>query len=293
MASTAVALLTVSVDFLPTNAIIETWDEIQAREAAKVQARDIPPIITNVRPPYPFKSNVAFVCFDLECWEHDNRVVTEIGVSSFDTRGIANIPPGDFGKNWYPKIYSRHFRIREKYHFYNSDFVSGCPDDFRFGKSEFICEADAARFMESCFRPPFFMPNLADPLVQSNDADNGPEDQRTVVIVGHDVDNDIRSLSRLGFQAKGMENLHPRQPIIDTQSLFRAFTDKWDPQSLGNVLKHFDILPVALHNAGNDAAYTMQALLAIAVCSASVRGSKHLQIPMYKEAQEETKRSGW
>ena len=58
---------------------------------------------------------------------------------------------------------------------------------------------------------------------------------------------------------------------IDTAAMFRAYSRDTNPTSLGRILYHFDMSGWHLHNAGNDAVYTVWAILAIAVKSASER----------------------
>ncbi|TKA74427.1 hypothetical protein B0A55_06209 [Friedmanniomyces simplex] len=56
--------------------------------------------------------------------------------------------------------------------------------------------------------------------------------------------------------------------------MFKSYTRDNNATSLGRVLLHFDIDGWYLHNAGNDAVYTMQALLAIAMRAATETGSE-------------------
>jgi hypothetical protein len=79
------------------------------------------------------ESNVVFVCVDVEAYEHNTRLITEIGIASLDTSDIKSLIPGDGGENWMTKIRARHFRINEHKHMNNTEFVSGCADKFEFG----------------------------------------------------------------------------------------------------------------------------------------------------------------
>ena len=60
---------------------------------------------------------------------------------------------------------------------------------------------------------------------------------------------------------------------MDTRSMFQAYTHDPNPTSLGRILASFDLVGWHLHNAGNDAVYTLWALLAMAIASAVERGS--------------------
>lgn len=141
--------------------------------------------------------------------------------------------------------------------------MQGCAGDFKFGESEFVSLEEAPKVIATCFRPPFSGTKEYDESVT-----------RKIVLVGHDFSNDIRYLERLGYAVQNLSSLHPTHPVIDTQALYRAHTRNRDPESLGNVLAGMEITPWSLHNAGNDAAYTMQAMLAIAVKSAGERDSR-------------------
>jgi len=90
------------------------------------------------------------------------------------------------------------------------------------------------------------------------------------VLVGHDVKNDVSMLRKLGFDVYNMPGLI----TLDTAVIYRAYKGLWNSVSLGSVLEELAIEPWFLHNAGNDAVYTLQALIGLAVRSASERGLK-------------------
>ncbi len=85
--------------------------------------------------PAPFirDSSVRFVCIDVEAYEKNTNIVTEIGLAILDTEHIMDIPPGDDGKSWFPEIKTFHFRIAEYSYMVNSEYVRGCPNSFNFG----------------------------------------------------------------------------------------------------------------------------------------------------------------
>lgn len=89
----------------------------------------------NVEEPAPFikDSSVRFVCVDIEAYERNNKLVTEVGLAILDTEDIMDIPPGNDGENWFSQIKTFHFRINEYSHLVNSEFVAGCPYAFNFG----------------------------------------------------------------------------------------------------------------------------------------------------------------
>lgn len=52
---------------------------------------------------------------------------------------------------------------------------------------------------------------------------------------------------------------------VDTATMWRYHTRENNPRSLGVILAELGIVGWNLHNAGNDAAYTLQAMIGIAI----------------------------
>lgn len=83
----------------------------------------------------------------------------------------------------------------------------------------------------------------------------------------------------MGYDVSNLSNIHESLPFVDTHNLNRAIMRLKDPtpgrvfnpEKLAIVLEKFDITPFGLHNAGNDAVFTMQAMIAMAVESATNR----------------------
>ncbi len=78
-------------------------------------------------------STVLFVAIDVEAWEKNHDLITEVGIATLDTADIANVAPGDGGKDWFPLIRARHVRIKENSWAENNHYVHGCADRFSFG----------------------------------------------------------------------------------------------------------------------------------------------------------------
>lgn len=87
-------------------------------------------------------------------------------------------------------------------------------------------------------------------------------DQRNIVIVGHDVKQDIAYFTELGLDLRFLGGL--AEPV-DTQDIHQAWRGSTNGRSLGAVLNDLDIAHKHLHNAGNDAHYTLCAMLGIAL----------------------------
>lgn len=210
----------------------------------------------DVTKPVPFEqeSSVIFVCVDIEAYEKNHRLITEIGIATLDSADIASIVPEERGANWFSAIRARHFRIKEYGHLNNTEYLQGCADMFRFGTSEWIKIADAPKSVADCFKPPFSNPLSLSPTDLSQ--------KRNIVLVGHDLPQDIAFLRQLGYDPGNLSNL---LECTDTAHMYRAFRREPHNSGLGKVLADLDIAGWDLHNAGNDAVYTLQAMVAISV----------------------------
>ena len=224
---------------------------------------------------YPFNQGVVFICVDVESFERDHRIITEIGISSLDTNDIVKLPPGEGGKIWMSQIRARHFRIKEYAHLHNQEFIVGCADRFEksFGTSEFITIKEAPQIVAACFRPPFSKVNLPtsqlgistelrNPNRGLHEGSNTLEDvdsslpesaitedgkaKRKIVLVGHDTKTDINYLHKLGYDVTTLSNL---LEAVDTVDLFRAWTHNQNPTNLGSVLLELGMAGWNLHNA--------------------------------------------
>jgi hypothetical protein len=116
-----------------------------------------------------------------------------------------------------------------------------------------------------------------------------PQD-RLILLVGHGVKADIEYFSKLGSAAFSPEvpsvsyppasidtsTLQPRiargakvrssiGDVLDTASLYKVLTGETNQKSLAALLLEYDIIGWDLHNAGNDARYTLEALLGMII----------------------------
>ncbi|KAF2502691.1 hypothetical protein BU16DRAFT_533021 [Lophium mytilinum] len=242
-----------------------SWEELQKAQANRKAVLTVPAHDPEQLCPWPCDASVIFICVDVEAWERDNSKITEVGISILDTLDLEGIAPGINGENWLSKIRDRHFIIREHSHLHNTEFVTGCVNAFEFGDSERISLSDAAQIIESCFRPPYSAPSDHPAASASDDAAH----KRNLIFLGHDAGNDVRYLQKLGFNPLSLPNM---LEILDTADMYRAWKREANPRSLGTILYEFDIAGWNLHNAGNDARYTLQCMMAIAVKEASLRG---------------------
>ena len=109
--------------------------------------------------------------------------------------------------------------------------------------------------MANCFKPPFSKPD-ENTIVE----ENAPK--RNIIFVGHGVGADITYLKSIGYDIYNLSNL---QEIVDTALMWQALKRELSPRSLGGILVELDITGWNLHNAGNDAVYTLQAMIGISI----------------------------
>lgn len=79
------------------------------------------------------EKSVVFVAIDLEAYELDQSMITEVGLAVLDTEDIANVAPGEGRKNWFDRIKARHIRVKENRWALNSIHVQGRAEYFDFG----------------------------------------------------------------------------------------------------------------------------------------------------------------
>lgn len=265
------------------------------------------PFDVNKPAPFPFSGEPIFICVDVESNEHRHDQITEIGVSVLDTLDLVGVPPGEGGKNWISRIRSRHFRITERSYIVNKDYVAGCPDRFEFGQSEWVSIRDAAKVLDECFQPPYSAHVAftvggeekdgsrkrvtTEASIQETSKDMQTENAipeyklrpRNILFLGHDIRTDISYLQTLGSTVFGdtpealysssaadKSSMAPQPNFLealDTATLFRVLKRDTAPRSLAHVLLDLGITGWFLHNAGNDARYTMEAMIRIALKS--------------------------
>lgn len=207
----------------------------------------------------PFESDVIFIAIDVEAKERSSSDITEVGVATLDTRDLHGIPHAGNGKEWFKHIRGRHFRTLEHKDHVNHEFIKGCPDKFQFGASEIVSKDDLPKVLTSCFHEPFS--RLGGTTTAEQEMPAGTE-RRNIVIVGHDVGADVRYCRKMGFDIYNRGNLID---TVDTAQMHRMHTQDPNPRSLGQALLDCGIDGWNLHNAGNDAVYTLQTMLALAI----------------------------
>ncbi|KAM0363428.1 hypothetical protein HYE67_007568 [Fusarium culmorum] len=191
----------------------------------------------------PDGHDIVFICVDVEAIERKPNPISEVGISILDTRDIKGVHPKDAGRGWWPMIKTHHLRVHEYASLRNYQFVKGCPDSFDFGNSVFPYKDELQEVIMSIFNPYL-------------------SSQREIVVVGHDVRQDIAYFNDIGIDLRALAGL--REPV-DTQGMHQAWCSSTNGRGLVTVLNDLNIPNKNLHNAGNDAHYTLCAMLGIAV----------------------------
>lgn len=122
----------------------------------------------------------------------------------------------------------------------------------------------------------------------------GPK-KRNILLVGHGINTDLDYLSKLNSSifstaaslsnsaatyptqkqinlsgldsqaSRGAAGLNAIKAALDTATLYQVLNDDPNPKSLATILYDMDIRAFYLHNGGNDARYTLEALIALAI----------------------------
>lgn len=208
----------------------------------------------------PRPKDALIVSIDTESERHGLKEhAVEIGVTILDTRDIYDVKPGPFARDWIDKTKTYHYVVdktrrpvgRMRACFFAKDFF-GSPASVR------------TRLVDT---------------VKQHFHNQGSAD-RKLILVGHSVLGDVRELRHCpDMQLDLTTNLTPEIPIsmiFDTVTLAHQaiIAGAYIPsRRLGKLVNWLGVHPqfrrgrgvLGWHNAGNDAAYTMMALLMLAV----------------------------
>jgi len=215
------------------------------------------PIDPSLPTSFAFDQSVVFVSVDVESYEKAHHKITEIGVATLDTRDLVGVAPGADGKDWQKIIKARHFRIKEHKHLVNHEFVAGHPEGFDFGDTTFVSLEEAPAYVAACFKQPFGVHTTNTPVetVKSMIDELDFNEKRRIILLGHDTLSDIHYLQQLGFDPLKVDNI--LEPL-DTAKIYQAWRREQNPTNLGRIMANFGVAAWKLHNAGNDAVYTVR-----------------------------------
>lgn len=200
------------------------------------------------------RRNSILFALDIEGFESNQNIITEIGISIFDPR--ENLP--EFGLMT-PILHNYHLIVSEYLTLRNKNFLSDLKDCYLLGESLILTYEQCTTFIQSLIN--FYM------LPKT-------EEDKTWgrCFVGHGISNDLTWLRSMNVELPTkMKDISFRyQPsrtletayIIDTSKFHQIlYGDMYG--SLGKLLKLYNIPHSYMHNAGNDAYYTLQLLLTI------------------------------
>lgn len=223
----------------------------------------ISPVNVDVPAPWPYPDGPIFFSVDVEWKERNATQVTEIGISILDTQELRGRHPGLHGTKWMNKIRSHHLRVSEYRFHRNKDFCSGCPNNFNYGNSEFVESAKLGKRIDDFFLPPY----------DGRTVDRSPKaEKRNLIYLGHNTKQDLEQLAAVGSEifSKILFNgtRATFEEVLDTALLYQGLRNDAQLTSLENMMAGLNTWTRDLHNGGNDARYTMMALVMIALDAA-------------------------
>lgn len=177
----------------------------------------------------------ALFCIDVEAFEKDVSKVTEIGICIYDPTNQKNAIV--------PSFHIYHLMPFENFKYSNGDFV---PDHAH----NFLGENTYGMSLQNCTK---FVSTLIEKYFSLSDM--------PCCLVGHDLNADLKWFKKIGI------TFPSNFKKIDTQVLMKFLTQ--GKRSLTKCLSLVGIPHGFLHNAGNDAYYTM--LLALKVSDPQAR----------------------
>ncbi|KAG1680358.1 hypothetical protein FOA52_015448 [Chlamydomonas sp. UWO 241] len=188
----------------------------------------------------------VFVCVDLEWWEQDPSKLLEIGWSTWDSVSGA--------------VTSKHWICEENLATNNGRYVPNHKHDFRFGTSIVGPSKAGARALQADMDPGTWVARW-----QAEGATASTQPQPRIALLGHGMSGDLKLLDVMGVL------IPPGTELIDTNCLaWGLLGGKQVQVSLRNMLGWLEVEGVTkLHNAGNDAHFTLQAALRMAKLAAA------------------------
>ena len=207
-----------------------------------------------------------------------SRGFTDIGVSFLDSRLLTT---HDAVNGSIPSIVTYHYLKRgrnESRRYRRAKRLS------RFSEPWFIAQADMLSLLAHifCYDDSTTKSQVFSPFTLGTGSNyiNTPPlsvqmvNRRPLILVGHDIQNDIQAVERTGFT---INHYAPVDAILDTQDIARELFG--GTKTLGDLCQHLRIKAKNLHNSGNDATYTLLALLKMGATVLGERGGGDCGIP--------------
>lgn len=206
------------------------------------------------------------ICFsiDVEAFEFNTNVITEIGISVYD--------PRESVFSTVPNVRNYHLIVGESLQLRNRKFVCDFKDCFILGESMVMSLVNCVEFIQSLINY-YMVPVTAEDATWNR------------AFVGHNVKGDLKWLGNIGVEIprkldhaltvhkrSGKASVPPNPAatpgpttsaavaVLDTEKLYQVcFGNRGC--NLGKVLRLLRLPHAFLHNAGNDAHYTLKLLL--------------------------------
>lgn len=178
----------------------------------------------------PTNGLVHWVAIDIEAWEREHAIITEVGLSRTTT-------VGQFGVSLLPgESVNLHWVVEENESKRNGTFVPDERHNFLHGVTETRPLAEIVSIIKVIFE-----------RLQATGR---------VVLTGHALSGDLKWLESAGLDLTSIIQ-------IDTQKVWRSMEREDQPRSLFWVCEEMGIPCAGLHNAGNDSKYTLDVILAM------------------------------
>lgn len=207
-------------------------------------------------------SDIVFVSIDLEVSRQERSkpgapLVKEFGIATLDTRCLATP-------------------------FFGTKYISTSQYSTTHSSKDFL-GCDATDFKECVFAETVFVAqkDLASTIIKSlrirDDTSSNSEALRNIVIIGHSIKSDLKILQRLGIN---VYDVAPVVAILDTDLMARSLFG--DNSDFATRMTNFTLSALLtklkcpyesedLHNGGNDATFTLHAMLMLIIKSSESR----------------------
>ncbi|GAA5902875.1 hypothetical protein JCM5296_006320 [Sporobolomyces johnsonii] len=187
------------------------------------------------------EGGATFLALDVEFWEFDQNFLLEFGWTILE-----------YSKDAEGKVEERrtnqHVVIKENEHRRNHQFAPDARDHFDFGRTLTL--------------PLPTLKSLLHALLASLSSTS------PVFLIFHDPNMDLRALAKLGFDVRrefecDLTRVPQREAgqggvwVVDTQRLFEGWMERRGRVGLEKACKELEVPTKRLHNAGNDAHYTL------------------------------------
>ncbi|OWB76026.1 hypothetical protein B5S32_g173 [[Candida] boidinii] len=193
----------------------------------------------------------CLLSFDIEAFELNTKIITEIGISIYDPINQRN--------SIMPHITKIHIIIKEFLNKRNGKYVPDNKDNFLGGASLLMTAGDCKQFIQKLVDFYFIkLPELDKSLKNS-------------IFIGHGPSEDLKWLNQMGIVLPNRDS--EIFEIFDTQQVW-SLSHGNHGNSLSRILRFLDIPHSYMHNAGNDCYFTL--LLALAITDPQTRMLKKL-----------------